>query len=772
MGKNNRIRRAQKKSRKAKRKKELKKRNRIASNKSLSLGPALQMMPNPFADLTDSDRKQVIKEIAQNSEETYSESLAKIIEILHRYDPLSLLSILATYGLTVSIGDDGIQTKDSDAKIYQSHIEICQSLALQIKPEELQKQPFGPDVVQELWDSLTDLTPAHSYRDLAKSFKEESKEEKAVMLLQQWMKSNTLMVRNWGYFSQVKSIAQEIYGHFDGLLEDAYGYSASNIIDLFQLLIDVTEIANTNRHQTLSRLLQLKDKSELIYKYHELIKAPPDKAKQFIQEIDIKSTPFKTLFLMLVSHHDLWLHENYEFSPEYLSGKLGVDDSTIKKILDEFSLEWGSLESYETEHLYLSNPVWLHPIIKTDDNKYFCVFPQVFFSFVIPSLDRLVGDIDKTALSNRRALYLEEKIVEVINRKFPESNTVSGVKWSIDDTEYETDLITFIDSHAIIVEAKSGKISAPALRGAPARLKKHIEEILVAPNIQSKRLKERLEELIANPKMVDELRDKLPVDLNQIHRILRVSVSLEDFGSIQANIAQLKETGWLPDDFEPCPTMNLADLETLFNFLDHPVQIIHYLEGRQELENALGYMGCELDLMGLYIGTLFNLGDIDPDANLVITEMSSPLDVYYNSKSEGIETPKPTPLISPLFSGIMEQLEERNTPRWTEIGVVLNRISPDDQQKLAKMIPVLKKNVRKNWMKDGHKNMAICVPPKSSQYAICYVLYCNNNANRRDEFIQGAARSALEAEHVKQCLVVAKNLDKDDLNYHFIGLLE
>ena len=113
---------------------------------------------------------------------------------------------------------------------------------------------------------------------------------------------------------------------------------------------------------------------------------------------------------------------------------------------------------------------------------------------------------------------MEEKVVEIIKRRFPESNTVSGVKWKFKGTEYETDLITFLDSHALIVEAKSGKISDPALRGAPARLKKHIEEILVAPNIQSKRLKEKLEELIDNPEMLDELRKKLPVDLTAFIR--------------------------------------------------------------------------------------------------------------------------------------------------------------------------------------------------------------------------------------------------------------
>ena len=731
-----------------------------------------QRVLNPFADLDQSTRKKAIQEIAQNSEKIYQESLAIIKGILHKYDPVNILSVISSYGLTIGVGDNGIQTKDSDYKIYQAHLEICQGLALQLKPEEMQKLPFGPDVVKEIWDSLVMLMNAYNYRGLAQDVDNESEDCIAVRLLQQGIRGSTQMVRNWGYFSQVKSISQELYGFFDNALKDKYGFTVTNIIQLFQLLIDEIEDANTSRYLAFSDLYKFKDKTQLILKYHEMIGQSSEEAGQFIKNMDIDTVPYKSLFSMLMSHYDLRLPENYKFRPSYLSNKLGIDESIIKKILDEFSYEWGELESYETEYLYLSNPVWLHPIIKLETGEYFCVFPQVFFSFIIPSLDRLIESLNKEALSNRRAGYLEEKVVEIINRRFPESNTVAGVKWKYHSTEYETDLITFIDSHAVIVEAKSGKISDPALRGAPARLKKHIEEILIAPNNQSKRLKQRLEELIANPGINDELREKLPVDLNNIHKIIRVSVSLEDFGSIQANVAELSETGWLPEDFEPCPTMNIADFETLFDFLDHPVQIIHYLERRQELEKVLGYMGDELDLMGLYIGTLFNIGNIEPEANLVISGMSSPLDAFYNSRDAGVVLPKPKPKISPLFSGIFEQLEKRHTPRWTEIGVILNRFSPEDQRQLTKMIEKIKKIVSKKWMVRGHKNIAIVTPSKASEYALCYVVYNDHNASKRDEFIQKAAIVGLEAEHVNQCLVIAKNVDRDDLNYHFIGLME
>jgi len=769
MGKNNRQRRADKKRAKEKREKLRVKKELYKA--SQSIGPDLQMMRNPFAGLSDEQRMKVVEGLDASSKETYQKSLKKIMEILHRYDPFIILSLLSSYGLTIGVGDDGIKTKDSDIKINQSHIEICQSLILQIPPEKLQRELFGPNITQELWDALIELISSHSYIGISEGV-DDSGDGKSIRFLRRRMMGNTQMVRNWGFFSQVKIISQELYSHFDSQFELSFDFSVSNIIDLFQIMIDEMELANSLRYRALSELHGIKDKEKLILKYYELIGISSDMAKPFFEDMGFDSMSAESLFVVIVSHYDMRLNENYEFSINNLSKISGFNEVVVLAILDEFSYVLGDLQSFETEHLYLSNPIWLRPLIKIEDGRYFCAIPQMFFSFIIPSLDRLVEIIDKVELSDRRSKYLEDKIIEIINRRFPSANTVSGVKWKLGDVEYETDLITFIDSHAVIVEAKSGKVSEPALRGAPARLKKHVEEILVAPNIQSRRLKERLEELIKNPEIVDDLRDQLPVDLNTIHKIIRVSVSLEDFGSIQANVSDLKGTGWLPDDYVPCPTMNIADFETLFDFLEHPVQIIHYLERRQSLEEELGYMGDELDLMGLYIGTLFNFGDNYMDVNFIISGMSSPLDVFYNSKDAGIDIPKPQPKISPLFQKVFLQLEQRATPRWTEIGVILNNFSPDDQAKLTRMIIVAKKNVRKNWMVEGHDNMIVYVPPKASEYALCYIIHNNNNASRRNEFIEEASRLGLEAEHVKQCLVIVKNMDMDDLEYHFIGLME
>ena len=216
--------------------------------------------------------------------------------------------------------------------------------------------------------------------------------------------------------------------------------------------------------------------------------------------------------------------------------------------------------------------------------------------------------------------------------------------------------------------------------------------------------------------------------------------------------------------------MNLADFETVFDVLEHPVQILHYLMKREAIETSVGYLGDELDLLGLYLTTLLDIGDVEPDIKLPLTGMSVPLHNYYISLDAGVTLPKPRPAISPLFASIFSQLEQRNPTRWTEIGVALNMFSPDDQNRITKMLAKLEKRVHRNWRTPGHKNMLIRIPSKASSYALAYVMVKGGNVGERRHFMEHAAATALESEHVQTVIVVVKNIDGDDAAYDTIAL--
>jgi len=772
MRKNNTTRKTKKKRNKVKKERQ----NNSNNDKRIKIkssGPVFISVDNPFSNTSEIQRKDIISELMKNGSSKIIESFDKIEKILRVYDPIKLLAIVSGYGLTVVAGDKGVQSKEDKDGINQSDVELLQALSLQLPADKYGQRLVTPDVVEIVWDSLIELSKAFQLSRLNSELLGETDKNIAVNQIQEMMRSNTQGVRNWGYYSQVKSIAKEIYSHFDPIVEARYGFTPSDIIEVFSFMLNSVEQSLTSRCNILKELKSIKRTDDLILRYHKLTGLGEEETSNLSDSFDVRKYSVEDVFIMLLSHYDLKMAENYYFNVSDIANSVGIENDSAQSLLDYFSYSVGDLLDFNKEYFFLDNPIWNKPIVKIND-RYFCPMPQLFFSFVLTSLDSITESIDKQQLHARRAIYLENKIDDIVKTRFPEALTISGLQWKLKGIQYETDLITFIDSHAIIIEAKSQKITKPALRGAPGRVKRHIKDILIEPSIQSKRLETRLNELRLNPELKDPLRDEIPIDLNKIHKILRVSVSLEDFASLQSNLSRFKETGWVPDDFSPCPTMNLADFETLFDFLEHPVQIIHYLQRRTELEGNVNFLGHELDFMGMYITTLLHMGNIDIDcqSNIIISGMSEPLDKYYSSKDQGILLEKPRPKVSKLFNDIFLKLEERSTPQWTEIGVLLNMFPPDVQSKLTSNIRDLTRIVNRGWKKEGHKNMIIFVPAESSEYALVYVLYKNSNASRRDEFIEHATYHGLKSEHVKRCLVIAKNIDNDSLPYQFIALVE
>ncbi|EMG12338.1 hypothetical protein LEP1GSC151_0556, partial [Leptospira interrogans serovar Grippotyphosa str. LT2186] len=431
--------------------------------------------------------------------------------------------------------------------------------------------------------------------------------EQGIAIFQEFIRNQTINSRGWGYFSQIERILLELYSPYDDLLKEKIGFSPSDAIIVFSHIARHTEQFLAVYNNTLNDLFKISNSRQLIRKYNSLRNANADEKRILNQAASESSFNREAIMLLIGTIENQNLSEIFSLSIAEISDKTGIDTEIVNLVFNYFSLEPGDLEENNAEHFFLDNPIWKKPIIRYK-NEHFSPVPYLFFSNSFANMDSMIGKYFKDSLHTKRSSYLEQRIEEIVKSRFSKSMTVSRVKWSHQGRIFETDLITFIDSYAIIIEAKSHKISQIALRGAPDRIKRQINELIINPSIQSKRLEGHLNYLILNPDVDDELRLKLPVDLNNIKKILRLSVSLENFAGLQSIIGSLKGTGWIPESFELCPTLSLADFETVFDFLDHPVHIIHYFERRAELllDDKIEIIGDEMDYLGLYSATLFN----------------------------------------------------------------------------------------------------------------------------------------------------------------------
>ena len=158
----------------------------------------------------------------------------------------------------------------------------------------------------------------------------------------------------------------------------------------------------------------------------------------------------------------------------------------------------------------------------------------------------------------------------------------------------------------VIAEAKSHRLTPEGMRGAPDRMKRHIQDLVLDPSIQSS----RLEQLIVAAQTGDEtarvMVQGFGIDPSKIDRVIRLSVTLEDLSVLCTAEGKFKQIGWVPDDHDLAPTISITDFICLVDILDNPIPLLHYLSERMFLQKSFGLFGDEMDFLGLYLETSFN----------------------------------------------------------------------------------------------------------------------------------------------------------------------
>jgi hypothetical protein len=437
--------------------------------------------------------------------------------------------------------------------------------------------------------------------------------------------------------------------------------------------------------------------------------------------------------------------------------------------LREFSICLGDLDGQNIEFLFLDNPIWKKPIIRIGES-FHNANPNTFFSHIKLCIEDRLRKIADKEVSDQRSDYLESEIFKLIQARIPDAWAQQNFKWKEGGTQYENDLVAIIDSHLLIFECKSHKIHEAASRGAPKKIENTIDDIITDSAIQSWRLKNKLLNIISGIDADKQFEELLPKPINEIYKITRVSLTLDDFILTSADYADLITTGWIPPEFKPCPNISISDFQLLIDVLENPIHLIHYFERRSEISENSIMQGDEMDFLGLYLQTLLNHDNIPifDYGKININGMSSHVLKYFESADAGVSLKKPSPLISKLFEGIIHQLTQKKSPRWTEIGCLLCGFLPNDQIKIEKKIAELVKIVRKTWRNETHKNSLCYVPPQYGNKGFCYVICTDETWKNRYSYIESAKNIVFETERVEICIVAVKNIDKIDTAYDYL----
>lgn len=747
------------------------------SRSKTSRGPVFLRTENPFRDIPDDVLARGLLEAGRSYEQEFEESLAKLADLIRSVDPLHLLSVLAVYGLFAGMTETGkIQRKkEPETAVQQAHVELAQAVALTIPDDQLCDAPAIPDKVQEIWDLLIALGKAFHLKRLVQRQHARTEEQKGVLQLQEQLRLHTQFVRNWGYFKRVVAITRRLYAPLDSLYQESVGLGATQLIRLFEYLVNRSETAINERWQRLRPVASARTMEEAVVAYCAAVPEAEDTPEDLIRRFREQGVSREMVLSIVLSHYDLQLPEVFTFRVSEIAAETGLDAGALRQALPGLCYRFGELGEADHERFFLGNPVWLKPLIQLSEDIYYCATPQVFFGFVFQILEELLADNAdaRRECARRRAEFLEDEVTTLLGQAFPGSEYTRNFRWRDNGVEYESDLLLKVDSYLLLVEAKSGSITWPALRGAPDRVKRHVEELLIEPARQSKRLADKLERARAGVAGDVDVLQQLPFDVENVQKIIRLSVTLEDFATIQANVASLKPTGWLDGEFAVSPTLALADLEIVIDILDSAPTRIHYLLRRAEFEEHMAYKGDELDLLGLYLDTAFNLGEVEfLGHSWMLVEMSHKIDEYYTALDQGIARKRPALRSTQWWTDIRRRIEERRPNRWSEVAVTLMNVSHDDQQSAQKAFKKIVKNVRKNWRREGHMNSIILEPPKWRRDAFGLLAFRDRQKHERHQFMENVAAQVFERSHAERCLIVGVNIDEPQYPYSVLGVYD
>lgn len=527
--------------------------------------------------------------------------------------------------------------------IQQHHIELLQAFLLTVDRWEWGRKPASPFDIQKAIDVLQAVgTAFHAQRALQLE-QITDPDRHFAFGLQEQIRDHTQIVRNWGYYDHMLEIARSWHSPIDAVLESHHGFSASNLISTVEALVSLHQERLNDWFFLLKDILKGRSKKKIVYEYFARYDGVEGDPEEFIASLD-KHLSLRDLRMMVQAHASNWLMTKVLVDPSVIAQRIDQPEAKVVLIFKALSLVPGSQRSADPQHLFLANPVWLRPGIH-DGDEYLFFVPQALAAFLPAILRGLFEEANAVDLLDRRkSEYLETAMSEIIGRVLPSALLHRSAKWRWKGAEFETDVLAIFDGILVIAEAKSGAVSASALRGAPDALKQHVKKLIVDPARQSARLSEIVKLATHGDREAMDVTNGLGFDPREIDLVIRISVTLDDLSVLSSAEYELKRAGWFPDDLKMPPTLNLAELTACADILSEPLHFLDYFMMRERLQGHVPIFGYEMDYLGLYLQCGLDLPELmTGERSGMIVGMSSEIDRYYLSRDTGSPIPKPRP---------------------------------------------------------------------------------------------------------------------------------
>lgn len=692
----------------------------------------------------------------------------RLLSLFRLVYPPHLIAVLAGWGLRTAVSDT-VTTRTMIAGLGQHHVEMLQALALTLPSTEWGDEQANPVDIQSAVDTIRELAEAFQGRRYLAFSALTDKAEMALRALQERLRLHTQVVRNWGYYSAVLRISRDLYGPLDARLVQHHGFGATQAIAVVEAVVALVDRQVDERFRLLKSIFRARSVRQLVRLYFERYPGVKGDPQAFLAGIK-PGTSIKAVRARLLSHADRWLVVCASVTPEGVADQAGLSFEVTTRLLDRLCLAPGDLDGRGVEQLFMSNPVWTRPGLKSGGG-YFFATPQTAASFIHDVLGKMISEagLDE-ALSRRRARFLEDEAARVVASALPGATILKGVKWRWENQGFETDVLAVLDRTLVVVEAKSARLTAQGLKGAPKRIARHIRELVVEPSLQSERLEAILGRARDGCAQATSTLDAIGVSPQSVDTVVRVTVTLDDFSVLCSAEGELKAAGLVAEGVDLVPTLNIADFGCVADLLG-PARFIHYFAERRRLQKRVNLIGDELDLLGFYLETGFNLNGQPEVVVLALSGMSEAVDRYYMTRDAGLEAIKPTPRRGVLVAPLLDRLEERRPQGWTTLALdILRAASPDEQTRVLHTLEEMRQAMLSSDGGGETQNAMLWTPPHPDDAVLVFYLYRRAFEGDLQATILELANEALNLSGRPRCAFLGRMIEDWSKPWNIIGM--
>jgi hypothetical protein len=428
----------------------------------------------------------------------------------------------------------------------------------------------------------------------------------------------------------------------------------------------------------------------------------------------------------------------------------GLSPETVAHMLDRLSID------LDVRHKGLvkgfldgDNPFRTHPFVKrrgADGLDEWLLVQPTWLIYGMRELfeSALTAEPMDQAYMKHRGSVLERRGLSALVRSLRPELALTNLEY-VDATgkRWESDGLVLVGDTAIIVEAKSNRLTPYARSGGADRLWSELKPIVSKAAEQAERLRSlivvaakvhiRSSNEIDTAGSLQPPRTNWDLDLSGVREIYTVALSLEDLNFVATITSELVESG-LIEATAPAPwIVNIHDLEVISEILERPSEFLHFISRRRRASDTNRVLANdELDYLMHYISNgLYT--DEPSDETELVTSLTDPLDEWHSFKHGHRKTfaPRPAQPINKDLGELLDLLEKHRPHGWLPASLALLEMDVPQREAMGSAPRVLRQQTRRDRL--PHSSFTGVRPPKAEAFGVIAMSFARSESRRQIE---------------------------------------